>query len=328
MSSDLTPKAMIELDGMEILLQLQGPKVKAIDWVSEHQHQINQLLEQRGALLVRGLNIMSSKQFGQILTTLFGQELADYAYRSTPRTGLKGNVYTATEYHPAQTIAQHNECAYANKWAMKLGFLCLLPASSGGATPIADSRLIYQDLPDALVAKFTEKKVMYVRNYANVAGQMDLCWQEVFQTEDPDEVAEYCAQNRIECQFKPDGALRTSQVLPAVARHPQSGERVWFNQAHLFHPSALPPEQRQSLLQSYSTEQLPRNALFGDGSVIDEADLETIRQVIDRHTLSFSWQAKDLLLLDNMKFTHGRLPYEGQRKVLVGMAQEYGHDFG
>jgi alpha-ketoglutarate-dependent taurine dioxygenase len=48
--------------------------------------------------------------------------------------------------------------------------------------------------------------------------------------------------------------------------------------------------------------------------------LETIRAVYDQTKIRFSWEKNDLMLLDNMLFTHGRESFTGARKVLTGMA--------
>ena len=72
--------------------------------------------------------------------------------------------------------------------------------------------------------------------------------------------------------------MRTRQICQAVATHPQRGETVWFNQAHLFHVSSLKPEVRKTLEGAFGIDGLPRNACFGDGMPIPEEDLEQIRQ--------------------------------------------------
>jgi hypothetical protein len=37
--------------------------------------------------------------------------------------------------------------------------------------------------------------------------------------------------------------------------------------------------------------------------------------------VSFPWQRGDILMLDNILAAHGRAPYEGPRKILVGMTE-------
>ena len=53
--------------------------------------------------------------------------------------------------------------------------------------------------------------------------------------------------------------------------------------------------------------------------MIDEEYLEIIRQLIEQQKVSFDWQMGDLLLVDNMWYSHGREPFTGKRQLLVGM---------
>jgi hypothetical protein len=76
----------------------------------------------------------------------------------------------------------------------------------------------------------------------------------------------------------------------------------------------------ETLLASLGEENLPRNTYYGDGTPIEADALETIREVYERTKIRFTWHRNDLLLLDNMRFTHGRESYAGARKVLTGMA--------
>jgi alpha-ketoglutarate-dependent taurine dioxygenase len=252
-----------------------------------------------------------------LLTVLFGNELGSYVYRSTPRTEIHSKIYTASEYHPSETIPQHNENSYSTVWPMYISFLCRETASEGGNTPVSDSRVAYREIPAEIRDEFERKNILYVRNYNDV----DLPWTEVFQTEDAATVESYCREHDIQFEWTETG-LRTKQVSQAVIDHPVTGDRLWFNQAHLFHVSSLSEELQENLVDLLGEENLPRNAYFGDGTPIDSAYLTTIREVYDRTKFSFQWENNDLLLLDNMLFTHGRQPFTGKRQVLVGMARE------
>jgi alpha-ketoglutarate-dependent taurine dioxygenase len=310
-----------EVSGRNILVNVK-PLSQSLNWAAENKAHVATILRERGALVIRGLRFHGTKQFGQFLGEIFGDDLAEYTYRSTPRTKLGGNVYTATEYHPSETIPQHNESSYANVWPMQIGFFCMIPpaAGMGGATPLADSREVLAKIPVDIVDRFEKKQLQYVRNY----GSVDLPWSEVFQTEDRDEVETFCKSNHIEFEWTADNGLRTKQITPATEIHPVTGEKIWFNQAHLFHISGLPGAVVEDMLSVYRMEDLPRNVYFGDGTPIDIADLDRIRAVYDEAKFHFDWQKDDVVLLDNMLYTHGRQPYSGSRKILVGMGQMHG----
>ena len=289
-------------------------------WAKANHELIDQKLLQSGAILFHGFNLRTVEAFEEFMLVLTG-ELLEYSYRSTPRTKVSGRIYTSTEYPAHQTIPLHNEMSYTRQWPMRLGFFCVTPAEEGGETPIADSRRVFDNIEPAIRDRFSREQVSYVRNYGEA---LDLPWQDVFQTDDRAEVEEFCRQARIEFEWRGDD-LRTSQVCQAVAVHSITGETVWFNQAHLFHVSSLKSEIRESLMAS-SADDPPRNAYYGDGTVIADNDLDQIRAAYDDAAVIFPWQKGDVLIVDNMLVAHGRRPYRGARQIVVGMGQPYGVD--
>lgn len=288
-------------------------------WATRNRTWIETQLLQHGGILFRGFKIQNAMDFEQFVSAL-SDELMPYAYRSTPRRPVRGNVYTSTEYPAAQLIPLHNELSYSRHWPMKIWFCCLQKASKGGQTPIADSRGILNHLNPELVEKFQRKGVRYVRNYNR---QLDLPWQDVFQTDKKSDVEAYCQRAGIEYEWFDGDRLRTWQTCQAIATHPQTGDRVWFNQAHLFHLSSLTEDARDALLSVVDLDNLPRHAYYGDGSEIEPEVLTEIRQAYDREILAFDWQPGDILMLDNMLVAHGRTPFSGSRQVVVGMADPY-----
>ncbi|GAB2930995.1 TauD/TfdA family dioxygenase [Rheinheimera gaetbuli] len=303
------------VEGLPLILHVDTKGSRAVDFVKKNNVAINRLLEENGALLIRGLKIHSSKEFGTVLSEVFNGELLQYTYRSTPRTEFRGNIYTATEYPATEMIPQHNENSYAKSWPNRIGLFCLIPAEKGGETPISCSKAILDRLPEKIKQEFRQKQVMYVRNYLDI----DLPWTEVFQTNDKAEVEAFCAENDLEFEWMEKG-LRTRQVNPATVVHKGTGRELWFNQAHLFHVSNLGQDVKETLVSSLGAENLPRNTFFGDGTEIPEDYLDTIRELYEQTKIKFQWQQNDLLLLDNLRYTHGREPFSGERKVLVGMA--------
>jgi hypothetical protein len=315
---DFAAADLARIAGRPLLLELEPPaRSGPVEWARGNAAAIDRLAGENGALLIRGLGIADSETLGGILSALFQDEQLDYIYRSTPRTKLENKVYTASEYHPGETILLHNENSYTNRWPLRIAFCCIKPPAQGGQTPIADSRDVFRSMPADIVETFDRKGLMYVRNY----GSIDLPWSEVFQTADRKVVESYCADNDIEVEWLPNNGLRTRQFTPGVQNHPVTSEPLWFNSAHMFHVSSLRQDVQKAMVALVGEENLSRNVYYGDGSRIPNEVFDRIRAAYLKNKIVFDWQAGDLLILDNMLFAHGREPFAGERRVLVGMAR-------
>jgi alpha-ketoglutarate-dependent taurine dioxygenase len=321
----VSEEALVTLEPLRAQMPLPlvaEPREEGLDleqWAAANRELLKRRLLAAGGILFRNFRLTTEAELERFIQAVSGEPL-EYTYRSTPRKRVAGKVYTSTEYPPDQFIPLHNEMSYTRNWPMKIWFLCLKAAQEGGETPIADSRRVYQRIEPRIRDRLAEKQVMYVRTYGT---GLDLPWQEVFQTTDKHTVEDYCRTAGIDFTWVGDHGLRTSQVCQAIATHPDTGDVVWFNQAHLFHVSSLPPAVRDSLLSSYAEENLPRNAYYGDGTRIELPVLDAIREAYRQETITFPWQEGDVLMLDNMLAAHGRTPFAGTRKVVVGMAEAF-----
>lgn len=310
--------SFFERDSGRILVcELESKNLDVFAWAAKNKSLIEDEILKYGGILFRNFNLHSVSEFNRFVQIL-APNLLEYVYRSTPRTCLGGKIYTATEYPADRTIPLHNENAYSLSWPEKIFFFAVLVALERGETPIADSRNVYKKIDPAIRSKFEKKGVLYVRNYR--AG-MDLSWQEVFQTDKKEEVEEFCKTHSIEWEWnKGPSDLTTRQVCQATLFHPITNEKVWFNQAHLFHISNLDEYARSSLLKEYGEDFLPRNSFYGDGTPLEMDVLNHIREAYDQEKIIFKWQKGDIMMLDNVLMAHGREPYKGERKIAVAMA--------
>lgn len=296
-------------------------EVNLVVWATQNRDFIETELGKWGGLLFRNFKISDVTQFEEFITAVSG-ELLEYRERSSPRSRVRGNIYTSTDFPAEQSIFLHNENSYQHAWPMKIFFFCLKSATAGGETPLADVRKVLQRIDPKIVDIFAQKQVMYVRNFGSGLG---LHWHDVFQTTDKLKVEEYCQNRDIEVEWKDGNCLRTRQVRHAILKHPKTGEKVWFNHAAFFHISTLEPGLRESLLADFKESDLPNNTYYGDGTPIEPSVLDEVREAYRQETVTFPWQEGDILMLDNMLVAHGRSPFVGSRKIAVGMSETYSY---
>jgi alpha-ketoglutarate-dependent taurine dioxygenase len=319
---DTTQAALIKVGLLEpdhplpLLIQPAVQGVDLIGWAANNRELIENYLMKHGGILFRNFNLHTPDDFEQFVSAVSG-ELLEYRERSSPRSQVSGNVYTSTEHPADQTIFLHNENSYQHTWPLRIFFFCAVAPQDGGETPIADVRKVFERIDPDVRTRFAEKQVMYVRNFGDGLG---MSWQTVFQTNDQAAVDEYCHKTGLDVEWKDGNRLRTRRVGQAVARHPRTGEMVWFNHATFFHVSTLEPAIRKALLTQFKEEDLPSNSFYGDSSPIEPEVLDQLRQAYQDETVTFRWQKGDVLMLDNMLVAHGRAPFSGPRKILAGMA--------
>jgi alpha-ketoglutarate-dependent taurine dioxygenase len=303
---------------LPLVFRADRAEVQLIAWAQANRDFIESSLLRHGGLLFRGFNVKTAAHLNEFIQALCS-EVAEYREPTSPRTHVGDNIYTSTEYPPRESIFLHNENSYSSSWPLRLFFCCVTPATHGGATPLADSRRVYQRIDRDVRERFIEKQIMYVRNFGD---GLAIPWQAVFDTTDKAEVESYCRQHCIETVWKDEHRLRIRYVRPAIATHPRTNETVWFNHVPLFHIGMREPSVREALLSTFQEDDLPYNVFYGDGSRIETGDLAAVCEAYEQEKVRFDWQSGDVLMIDNMLAAHGREPFTGpQRSVLVGMAE-------
>ena len=74
-----------------------------------------------GSVLFRGFDVKGVDGFGDVVRALSENPLP-YTERSSPRSTIKGSIYTSTDYPRDQEIFLHNENSYQLSWRRYLFF--------------------------------------------------------------------------------------------------------------------------------------------------------------------------------------------------------------
>nr|WP_042178040.1 TauD/TfdA family dioxygenase [Kibdelosporangium sp. MJ126-NF4]CEL12936.1 SyrP-like protein [Kibdelosporangium sp. MJ126-NF4]CTQ98621.1 SyrP-like protein [Kibdelosporangium sp. MJ126-NF4] len=304
---------------MTLALTIEGSG-PVVDLLQRGRDSLRAQIVDHGALLLRGFEIGGADGLEAAVRAFSGEPLT-YTEQSSPRSVIKGKVYTSTSYPQQQEIPLHNEMSYQAVWPLTLFFHCVEPPLTQGATPLASVRQVYELIDPDVRAEFERRRWMVVRNYGEDVG---LRWWTAFNTENRAEVDELCAHGGITPKWIGTDGLRTEAVRDAVHKHPVTGIPVWFNHIVIFHESSLPADVREGIAEIYGPDGFPQNSYYGDGGVIPDDVVAHLRQCYRSASTRFDYQRDDLLLVDNMSAAHGREPFTGPRKIAVAMAEASG----
>ena len=284
-----------------------------------------------GGVLFRNCPIHSVDDFDKVIQTLNLGKCVDYIGGDSPRTKVKGEIYTSTEAPPWFKIPLHNELSFVKNYPHHIYFFCETPSPTGGETILADARAIYQAIDEQVKQRFVKKGLCYKSNYyyrnkviefLNKRGHKT--WIDVFETTKKDEVEKKCEANEFGYKWTKNDWLEITQTRPAVMEHPDTKEKIWFNQVHLydFNPKLMGWKSYvgAKLLYLQKHTQL-HAATYADKTPIERKDIYHILDVLDQKTVSFPWHKGDVLVLDNILTMHGRAPFSGKRRILAAMSR-------
>lgn len=295
------------------------PAVENVDlaeWCSANKDELNGYLDRYGAIVFKGFGLETASDFERAAAAVSPELFAEYG--DLPHESATDRIYHSTPYPPDKTILFHNESSHLPQWPIRQFFFCVIPATDRGQTPLLDCRKVYEALDPELREQFARKGLTYVRNFSE---GIDVPWQDFFHTTEKAEVETMCAEAGMGCEWTASGGLHVSQVSPAVAVHPRTGEMSFFNQIQLHHVSCLDDDTRSALRQLFSEEDLPRNVYFGDGTPIADEVVDQIGELYEELCVEPPWAKGDMIVLDNMLVAHARRPFSGERKILVAMAE-------
>ncbi len=285
-----------------------------LDWSVSGLNAIQENLIEFGICRLRGF--LTDENSCQQLLSLLNNDLIENVFWSTPRARVSDKTFTSTEYSSKQEILLHSEMAYHDNYPRLLCFHALRCASSGGQTTVSNLDALSSDISD-IVDDIDGRGIKYVRVFRD---GIDVPIMQAFQANSMDDISQEVALRNANIEYNLDGSIAITFERSGVVTDECTNGLLWFNQLQLFHPAGLPSEARKSMTALFAANGLPRQAYYGDGSVISDSVVLRIIRAFNRRRECLQWKEGDVLLLDNLRFAHGRLPYAGERKLYVTMA--------
>jgi alpha-ketoglutarate-dependent taurine dioxygenase len=291
-----------------VLTVRQQPRGALLDTATAQA--IRAELDARAALLIRGLTVADPCAVSAVSDAVFAGEQA-FASGEHPQVQGAEAVYQPVRYAPAETLLWHHEDSFNAKWPRFVMFTCAIPAHDGGQTTIADSRLVYTQMPQAIKETLARHGIRYERL---CDGRTSRSWEQIYGTSRHDLAHRRATANGEDLLLTSHGA-RIRALRPAFQQTPHGTS--WFNQLLHWHPHALPAELRRmtadGLLPAY------RTCHVGDGTEIPADPVDLLIEAHRSVEFAIQWRPGDVLLIDNAVVAHGRRPYCGRREHFVRM---------
>ncbi|ORT51018.1 SyrP protein [Vibrio sp. qd031] len=290
---------------------------EACQWIEDRMSDIASLLDKSGAILFRGFPIASAEMF-DAFSASFGYPNFTYqdSLSNAVRINFTERVFTANEAPKEVEINLHNEMAQTPIFPDKIFFSCLVPADTGGASPILRGDMMYHALKKAspsFTEQLEQKGVKYTTHMPaedNAGSGQGRGWKSTLSVSNIDEAETRLTELGYSWEWQLDGSIKTTTCpLPAI-KVASNGKKVFFNQ----------------LIAAYLgwkgvREQHHPTLRFGDDSQLPKDGLELMCELSETLVFDVEWQAGDVALVDNNLAMHGRRSYDGEtkRQVIVAL---------
>ena len=274
-----------------------------------------------GAVLLRGLPITEATY------PAFVDELATQGWNpvklgggGTDRKDISGAVRTASEEPDEHTIEPHMDMAHSKSHPKRISFFCAAgpPPGAGGETVLTDMRAVYASLStQGIVREFEERGGIAYQKRLWSAERVThfFTWQQFFFTKDLDVAIAEVHKRDPNGVANGHGVIDYAEVLPAVFAHPATSEPLWFNGVHTNHASYY-----EEAAHVDTSDGSPMNTAFADGSPIPKATIAAIRGTFWNHSVAQQLQTGDLVFVDNMLASHGRMGWVPGNPCAPGIA--------
>ncbi len=319
-------------DSFLLRIASDGTAPSVSSWFVDNRAELDAQLLRSGALLFRGFGV-DRDEFARFADAV-SPTLVPYTGGATPRSEVSPNIFTSTEAAPNVILAQHSEMSYLPQWPRKVLFFCEVAAKTGGQTTLCDNRRLTQRLDPAWLDEIERRGLLYLRNYRS-GSALFRDWPTVFGTTDRSVVEDGLRRMNIRFEWYGDDRLRTFTAAQGVTQHTETGERLWFNHIAVLHSATFrgatkinPFTKRPSVTEEewavMDPDRIPplermHEVFYGDGAPIPDEHVAALIKVLKQETITFRWEAGDVLLLDNLLALHGRNAYTGDRRVLAAL---------
>jgi len=312
------PESVPDIGEMIPTLAVEQPNRPRPVLVAAVREVIDEALPEFGGVLLRGLPLTDKAGFERVVEGL-GYGRIGYQGGIAVRKNDSGVALNASQEDHRITLSPHNEMAYLPDYPRKVVFFCESEAFEGGEVPVNDIRETVKIIPERLREVFRARGIRYYRNLSRTSSDGETGWVETFGTYDKALVGRHLAASGYEYEWGDDDRLKYYYNRDAFIAHPETGERLWFNQVTELHCSYW--RSHPDFPSDLPDHEYPATTTYGDGAAIDEDLISFLRGALWQTTRAVRMRRGDVLVLDNQVLQHGRFGFDGPRRHFVSLTR-------
>ena len=305
---------------------------------------IREALLQHGAVLLRGLSVCDGQRLTEVLSQLAIPVGHKAYFDPLDRKETAPHVFAIEN---VDLLGPHIEMSYAWSRPAQIAVSCIAPADRGGETTLCDFASVFAALPDRTRSRLENAFLIYRRPLTRAYLESRFPNANVTGISRSDVEAENENYGGV-LEWGADGSATVRTEVPAFILHPETGHRMfnfqfywgpwagafareWRRRQRGGAPAMVGPRQRVAAVRAAVLRRIGRpspsqagvDVSFADGVGLSDSELEDLASVVCDQNRSFSWRAGDMLVIDNARVAHGKLPHEGKRELLIAHSRHF-----
>ncbi len=278
-------------------------------------------LKTHGHVLIRsGKPIDETKVLDSIKGT--GKPMDYNRYGTTTRKKIKNSkALQVTPWAKEVILPAHNEMTHHTEFPKNMAFLCKEPAQYGGETAIYDCAKAFENLSPDMQQKISSRNVICRKRYVESASDLRyISWKQVLgENTTRKQAMEHFSNLGYQChsiQEEEDG--KTLDILEIHLLRPMVYQ---YRGKTCLHASMVPLTPFW-YWQIWPGKTPPLMVTWEDGQLLSYEEFYELDEAVLKARIHYDgWKKYDVLIVDNPRVAHGRLPYSGERLMGGLMAQ-------
>jgi alpha-ketoglutarate-dependent taurine dioxygenase len=277
-------------------------------------------LETHGHIVIRsGKPVDEAEVLGLIKGK--GKPMDYNRYGTTTRKQIKDSAaLQVTPWDKEVILPAHNEMTHHTEFPRNMAFLCKEPAEFGGETAIYDCAKAFDNLSSDMQNKIAGRNVICRKRYVENSSDLRyLSWQQVLgENSSREQAIEHFTALGYKCHFIQEEEGKATDILEIRLVRPLVYQ---YRGKNCLHASMIPLTPFW-YWQIWPGKIPPLMVTWENGEPLSYEEFYALDEAVLAARIRYDgWRKHDVLIIDNPRIAHGRLPYTGERLMGGLMAQ-------